>query len=117
MWRRPLIQIGEFLKRVLSLNTLLIIYGVAGGGYIVINIFIGGNLAVEKSPLQNAFSVLITFAWLLLLFVVIYVISQGFSNFLIWLGDYYPNWYYFPKLGLSCQITFKNELSKTSKEF
>ncbi len=110
MWRKPLIQAGEVIKRVLTLNTLLVIYGAAAGGYIVINIFIGGNLAVDRTPLQIALGVLVTFVWLLLVFVIIYVLIQGFSNLLIWLGNYYPNWYYFPKLQLSVRVTPKKEI-------
>lgn len=110
MWRKPLIHIGEFIKRVLSLNTLLVLYGAAAGGYVVINIFVGGNLIADKSPQQIALGVLETFFWLLLLFVLVYILIQGFGNFLMWLGNYYPNWYYFPNLGLSVRITPEDEI-------
>ena len=105
MLRKAIIQIGEFIERVLTLKTLLAVYGVAGGINIVID-----SVGSSKSPFQIALDTFITFCWMLLFFVLSFLVVKALSKSLIWLGNYYPNWYYFPKLELSFVKTSENEI-------
>jgi hypothetical protein len=101
MWRKALIYLGEFIDRILTLNTLLVVYGVAGSGIIIVNIVAN----YSKTPFEIAKDIGITFLWLLLLFVIIYLAIRGAAKFLIWLGNYYPTWYYFPKLIVDAKLS------------
>jgi hypothetical protein len=112
MWRRIFIRVGEFIRGVLSLNTILTIYSIAGGGYIIVNIFVG-VIYSPKSSMQIALEVLVIFFWLLLFFVVTDLSIRGLERFLLWAGNYYPNWYYFPKIDMFANITPKNDIEVT----
>ena len=110
--RDLLIRIGEFIKDKLGFQTLLTIYGVAGGGYVIINFIIGSSYT-PKTPFELSIEVVISFFWLLLFFVLIYFLLQCISRFLIWSGNYYPKWYYFPKIIMSASIIPSNEIELT----
>lgn len=113
--RSLLIRIGEWIKKNINLKTLLTIYGLAvgvGGGYVIVNLFIGVTYT-PKSPRELAIDVVISFLWLLLFFVFIYLTIQGSAKFFIWLGNYYPKFYYFPKIEVSASITTNKNIELT----
>ena len=107
--RNILINIGKFIKARLGFQSLLTIYGIAGGGYVIVNFYIGAT-HTPRTPFQLAKEVVISFIWLLLFFVLTYLLIQAISRFLIWAGNYYPNWFYFPKIVMSASILPNNDI-------
>jgi len=103
MWRKILKDIGEILTR---LHAGLFVAGI-GAVVAVLNFD-----KLIKATSSGEYIGLVLF-WTVIL-IVLSVIGELGCKYcgrgLIWLSDYYPNWYYFPSLGLSCQITSKKEI-------